>query len=276
MVWRRVFLSRPDSALEQLFENESRRMSRFRAAFIHLLLSLIPISVVIGMVFLIWYPEPSLEVLGAASIMQLVVVVHLAIGPLLTLVVYKHGKPGLRFDLIVIVLLQIAALAYGSYRLYDEKPHYLVFTIDRLEYVPLKQIDSSAIRYDELRSKSFAELILVFARPPEDPEEYQRYLNSVAFEGQPDLERRAEYWEPWMAGADVIRHKIKSLEDIGTETTAEQNALQQAIDNYASAHPELGVIPIGGVEDDIGMLLDRRTLELLSVLRANPWKSSEE
>jgi hypothetical protein len=38
----------------------------------------------------------------------------LALGPLLTLIVFEPGKPSLKFDLSCIVLLQLGALLYGG------------------------------------------------------------------------------------------------------------------------------------------------------------------
>lgn len=235
------------------------------------MISAVLVSIVIGIVFWVWYPSPSFEVVGASSIIRLLVGVDLVLGPLLTLIVYKHGKPGLKFDLAVIALLQIVALVYGSYRLYDEKPRYMVFAVDRIEFIAEKQIDTSAIRYDELRGKEFAKLIPVFARLPEDPEEYQRYFDSVLFEGKPDLESRPEYWEPWANGADIIRRRIKRLEEMKPASADEQEVLQRAIDKFSAAHPKLGILPIGGVQKDMGMLLDVDTLDVLGVIYANPW-----
>jgi hypothetical protein len=250
-------------------------MSRYRAALIHLLISAVLVGNVIGLVIWVWYPEPSFEAVGTISIIGLLVGVDLVMGPLLTLIVFKHGKPGLMFDLSVIALMQIVALIYGSYTLYEEKPNYLVFAIDRLEFVSKKQVDQSAIQYDELRNKHFAELIQVFARSPEDPDEFQRYFDSVVFDGKPDLESRAEYWEPWTAGADVIRSQLKSIEDIRPASPLERENLQQAIDDYAEDHPNLGILPIGGIEKDLGMLLDGDTLEILGILDADPWLPNE-
>lgn len=232
------------------------------------------VSSVIGIVYWIWYPEPTLEVVGAFPIIRLLVLVDLIVGPLLTMVVFVHGKPGLRFDLTVIALLQISALFYGSYRLYDEKPDYLVFTVDRLEFVSSKQIDESAIQFDGTETNRFARLTQVFAKLPKDPEEYQRYLVSV-MDGQPDLERRPEYWEPWTAGADTIRDRVKEIVEIKATSTRESENIRQAIEEYGDAHPNLGVLPIGGIERDLGMLIDRDTLEVLDVLDANPWQSEE-
>jgi hypothetical protein len=247
-------------------------VSRYKAALIHLLISAVLVSNVIAVVFWVWYPHPAFEAVGAFSIIRLLVVVDLVMGPTLTLVVYKQGKPGLKFDLTVIAIMQVVALIYGSYTLYVEKPKYMVFVIDRVEFVSRSVVDESAIRFDELRKKRFAKLIQVFARPPEDPAEYQRYLDSVVFEGKPDLERRTEFYEPWVAGADAIRRKVKPIEQIKAATSRERKNVQRAIDQYAETHPNLGILPIGAIERDVGMLLDRDTLEILGVLDANPWK----
>lgn len=250
-------------------------MSRYRASLIHLMISALLAGIVVGIIYWVWYPEPTLTVVGAFPIILLLIGVHLVIGPLLTLIVYKHGKPGLKFDLSVIALMQIVALTYGSYRLYEEKPHYVVFAIDRLEFVSKKQVDRSAIRFDESQTRRFANLVLVFARRPEDPEEYQRYFDSVVFDGMPDLESRAEYWEPWSDGVDFIRQRVKAVEEVKPSSPDEQVNLRQAIDKYAEDHPNLGILPIGGVEKDVGMLLDRDTLEIIDVINANPWLSDE-
>ena len=199
--------------------------------------------------------------------------VDLILGPLLTLIVFKQGKPGLKFDLTVIAFTQIVALIYGTYTLYTEKPDYMVFAVDRLEFVSKNFIDQSKIRYDELRTREITELMPVFARSPEDPQEFQAYLDSVVVDGRPDLEARPEFWEPWAAGADIIREQMKSLDELVTATVEDEENIQNAIDKYSGAHPDLGLLPVGGIEDNIGILLDRTTLEVLGVLHVNPWET---
>lgn len=59
--------------------------------------------------------------------MRIIVGVDLILGPLLTLVVYKHGKPGLRFDLTLIGLVQSICLAAGVWIVYSERPLAMVY-----------------------------------------------------------------------------------------------------------------------------------------------------
>jgi hypothetical protein len=238
------------------------------------LISLVLVSCVFAVVFLAWYPQPAFEVVGAFPVIRMLVVVHLLIGPLLTMVVYKQGKPGLKFDLAFIVLVQIAALIYGAHRLHAERPQYLVFAVDRVEYVSDEGIDTSEIRFAELRDRPLTKLVNVFARRPEDAGEFQRYLDSVMTEGKPDLERRPEFWEPWSAGAEEIRKAVRPIGKIVTADPHEKKTLNQALNDYGSEYPNLGVLPIGGVQEDFGLLVDRETLEVLGAIRVNPWGQS--
>ena len=239
------------------------------------MISAVLVSSVFAIVFLLWYPSPSFSVVGTSSIIQMLIGVDLVLGPLLTLIVFKQGKPGLKFDLAVIATVQLAALAFGSHRLYEEKPDYIVFAVDRLEFVSGNHIDKSQIKHDEFRDRLADKLTLAVAVPPEDPQEFQAFLDSVIMEGKPDLESRPEYWIPWSSGGDAIRERMKSIEDVDPASPAEEAAVRRAIEKYGETHPELGILPIGAVEADIAMLLDRNTLEILGTLEVNPWVSSE-
>ena len=246
-------------------------MSRYKASLIHLLISAVLVGSVVGVVYWFWYPEPTFEVVGIMQIVLLLVTVDLIVGPLLTLIVYKHGKPGMRFDLTVIALIQVIALAYGTYRMYEEKPHYLVFVVDRLEFVSQKGLDRSQLDVEENKAPRFVNLVQVFAQVPQDTAEYQRYMDSIMTEGKPDLERRPEYWQTWNSGAASIREKIKPLDTVKPGDPNAISELQQASERFGGTHDNLGVLPIGGIEDDVGMLIDYDTLEVLDVLKVNPW-----
>ena len=246
-------------------------MTRFQASRIHLAISAAVVGTVLAIVFLIWYPGPTFEIAGAITPVFVLIGVDLVLGPLLTLIVYKEGKPGLKFDLTFIATVQLVALFYGSLTLYSERPHFIVFAVDRITLVAEKDIDSSLIQYEELTQKSIGSLINVFARKPVDGEEFQRFLDSILFEGMPDLERRSEFWEPWESGSDIIRSAIKSLDNFEPASELERQELAGAISRFGSEHPRLGLLPIGGIEEDIGMLLDLDSLVLLDVIRVNPW-----
>ncbi|MEM7078414.1 MAG: hypothetical protein AAF513_07270 [Pseudomonadota bacterium] len=107
-------------------------MSRFSAAGIHLAISFV---IFVGLAYLIvfeWYPGIFFDTDGGWRGMRIIVAVDMVLGPLLTLVVYKHGKPGLKTDLTLIALLQAVCLTAGTYVVYSERPISVVYVDGRI------------------------------------------------------------------------------------------------------------------------------------------------
>jgi hypothetical protein len=110
-------------------------MSRTRAAIIHLLASFVVGLVLLLLLWFVWYPAPMLTAIGGHEILFLIVGVDVVIGPLLTFVVFKSGKRTLKFDLAVIVALQIAALIYGISSLWEARPAFVAALGDKFQVV---------------------------------------------------------------------------------------------------------------------------------------------
>src|SRR5699024_7695764 len=113
-------------------KNMSKRLKFFLS---HLSISFLIALLVVGLVFFIWYPSPLATAVGVTHIFLMLLVIDVILGPLLGLLVYKEGKKTLKFDLSVIILIQIAALCYGVFSIEQGRPAWLVFHVDRFELV---------------------------------------------------------------------------------------------------------------------------------------------
>src|SRR5262245_9454808 len=102
-------------------------MSRYRAAAIHLGLSVLLFIAVGYAVLFIWYPDFFFETDCGWQGMRIIAAVDLVVGPLLTLIVFKAGKPGLRFDLTAIGVLQAICLAAGVWIVHGGRPLAIVY-----------------------------------------------------------------------------------------------------------------------------------------------------
>lgn len=102
-------------------------MSRYLAAFYHLLISLVIFAGLAYLVLFVWYPDFFYTIDGGWEGMRIIIFVDLVLGPCLTLVVYKAGKKGLKFDLTCIGILQAVCLAAGLFVVYSERPTFFVF-----------------------------------------------------------------------------------------------------------------------------------------------------
>ena len=119
----------------------SRGFTRWQAAGTHLLISVAIAAVALFVLLRVWYPPPLFTAEGGNELLFMLVAVDVVIGPLITLIVFKSGKPGLRFDLSVIALLQACALACGSYTMFVARPVFIAFIVDRFEIVRANDID---------------------------------------------------------------------------------------------------------------------------------------
>ena len=102
-------------------------MSRFSASFYHLLISIFVFVCLSTLVLTVWYPDFFYTTDGGWEGMRIIIGVDLVLGPLLTLIVFKPGKPGLKFDLATIGTLQALCLVAGAYVIYQERPYFFIY-----------------------------------------------------------------------------------------------------------------------------------------------------
>ncbi len=249
-------------------------MTRSRAALLHLIVSATIVGTALAIVFLVWYPGYLFTLSGAISPVLVMIGVDVTLGPLLTFIVFKPGKPGLKFDMAFIFTVQIIALGYGTLTLFNERPHFFVFAQDSFTAISAQQVDMDALRYEELWDKPLIGPINTFARMPEDPAERNRLFESVMFEGQPDLERRAEYYEPYANGLDTLRAVAKPLELIEPGTEEEQQAFARLKARYAEG--SILLVPARTFKEDYSVVLDAESLEPIDIVRIDIWDRSED
>jgi hypothetical protein len=81
-------------------------MTRYHASFYHFLISFAIFILLSYLVLMVWYPEFFYSIDGGWEGMRIIIGVDLVLGPVLTLIVFRAGKPGLKMDLTLIGLFQ--------------------------------------------------------------------------------------------------------------------------------------------------------------------------
>jgi hypothetical protein len=175
----------------------TRKLTRWQASGLHLLISATIAATALAVTLLAWYPRPLFEASGGTGLLHILVGVDVAIGPLLTLAVFKSGKPGMRFDLTVIGLLQLSALLYGSYVMFEARPVFIALVKGQFEAVSAVEIPKDQLA--QARRPEYRELPVT---GPEvvyieiDQDEMQEVIRSV-FAGGPDIQHRPKYFVPY-------------------------------------------------------------------------------
>lgn len=242
--------------------------NRYQAFAVHLLLSLLIVSTVVFLIFYLWYPEPFFTVDGGWSVLRMIILVDLVLGPALMLVVYKPGKKGLKFDMATIVTVQIAALLYGTNVLYDERPVFMVFSVDRFVVVSADDIDYGKLRYPELKEKPTTGPIPVYAQLPTDPNERLRF-NQEVMQGKPDLEYRSEYYVPYLPNLDKVLSKRKAKETLLTKSEYYKNNLNSFEQQHCAAG--CAYYPLVGKKKDMLIAISQRDGHVVGAVDLDPW-----
>jgi hypothetical protein len=192
--------------------------SRFYAFLTHLLLSGLVAAITIIIVFFIWYPRPLDEATGVTQIFLLLLTVDIVTGPVMTFVVYQRDKKGLKFDLSVIVLLQIVAFSYGMSTVFAGRPAFIVFNQDRFDITRLVEIDAESAKKAELAGNESAKVgwfqpRWVGAIAPTDRKRAEDIL-FAALDGGADWPQLPELYVPLEQVKQQMLKKAQSLSTI--------------------------------------------------------------
>lgn len=204
----------------------AHRLSRSGA---HLLLSLLVAALVALLVFNVWYPAPFRELSGGLALFGILVTVDLLLGPLATAVVSKPGKSQRewRLDVALIVVVQLAALGYGLWTMYQARPVYMAFEIDRLRVVNAVDVDVERLPMASagLQALPIAGPGLVAVRPFTSANESVN-ATLAALQGA-ELGFRPDFWMPYDQAREAILAAAQPLTELTgrkPETQAQLNA----------------------------------------------------
>jgi hypothetical protein len=190
-----------------------KKVTRWQASGIHLLLSAAIAAVALALMLLVWYPHPLFVAAGGNDLLFLLVGVDVIIGPLITLIIFKAGKKGLKFDLVAIGVLQLAALIYGVGIVYLARPAFIVFVKDRFEVVTAVELQPENLA--EAKDPRFARVpvtgpVWVYGEFPTATEERQRMVE-LALSGL-DLQHFPRYYRPYEQGVKDILARAMTVE----------------------------------------------------------------
>ncbi len=248
-------------------------MSRWKASATHLTICIvIAISVLLLMLFA-WFPPPYFSAQGGKDLLILIFSVDVVLGPLITLIIYKHGKKGLKFDLAVIAILQLSALAYGIVALSEARPVYLVYSVDRFELINIRDIapaDMSKAKLDEYKTFPLIGPKIVAAKLPENTQESNALMFS-AFAGGPDLSALPKYYVSYQSQKQNVIDHLKPLSRLRASATQADVNLDQVVKTSGLKEYELGFLPVETAKGDLTAIINRKSAEVVDVIAVDPW-----
>lgn len=244
-------------------------MNRWRAAGIHLLISAGIAAGVLALMLGVWYGPTLFRAMGGAGLALILVGVDVVMGPALTLVVFRSGKRGLKFDLAAIALFQLAALLYGCYVVSLARPAFIVFVKDQFQVATVAELDPQYLaeaRYPQYRSPPWSGPELVYGEWPKDHEEQQKLL--FAGLAGVDLQHFPKYYAPYEQGKEQILAKALPLSSVHRTEPEAAKAIDEWIARSGVDARDLLYLRLRGRTAWVAVLIDRLSARPVKMLLA--------
>lgn len=239
--------------------------SRLAAAAVHLGLSLVVAAVAAWLVFRIWYPYPYNEISGGRELFTLIVTVDVILGPLLTFAVYNVAKRRheLLLDIAVIAMLQVAALGYGLWTVFEARPVYLVHEVDRFQVVVAADIDRQELQkaLPELRSLPISGVKTIGVRKARDSQELMESIEQ-AMAGR-DVSLRPDWWVPMgPSQQEILAQRGKGLDWLRAKGPQASQKVDHALKAIGLPEAELWAFPVVARVTGWSALVNRKTFQV--------------
>jgi hypothetical protein len=245
-----------------------KAFSRWRAAGIHLAISFAVTCAVIAVMFFLWYPVPYFQAMGGGGLLMLVTGIDVVLGPLITLIIFKPKKKSLKFDLMCVAIVQVAALAYGVAIMFQARPVYMVFNKDRFDVIIAADMDAKEM--SKVTDAAFKSLSLngpqtVSLDTSTDITEVQRIvdsgINSRAF---------SQYYVAYESSAKSAAAASQSFAQTQRIKPAAAEKLKAFLTSKSLDENKVGFLPLYTRNEDMTVVLERETGKILAIAPVEP------
>ena len=247
-------------------------LNRWNASGLHLAISAVIGVGVVALMLALWYPQHYFAAMGGDTLILLLIGVDVVIGPLITLIVYDPKKKSLRFDLAVIALLQLAALAYGCSVMLNARPVFNVFVVDRFEVIAANAVDEESREKaaPPFRSLSLTGPKLVGAKEPSDPKRMSDIVIS-AVGGGLDLANLPDLFVPYEEVEASAGRAAKPLAELAKRQPQDASIIRSFISESGRPEDAIGYLPMKARNKDMAVVVDKKTGDVLGIVPVNPW-----
>lgn len=234
----------------------------------HLSVSFCIALIAVIIVFMFWYPSPINKAVGITHIILMMLVIDVIVGPLLGWFVYKVGKKTLKFDLSVIIFVQVLALGYGVYSIAQARPAWIVFNVDRFELVRNNQIYQKKVTTakTEFQTPSWVAPQYVSVKKIEDKKVRNDLMMQEIFSGI-SLAQHPELYQSLSLAKTQIQNKAQKLD------TLNEFNVKSEVNGILHQYPQADAwLPLQTQVVDMVVLINKEKGEVVKIVDLRPWK----
>lgn len=242
---------------------------RCKAAGVHFLCSLAVLSAAAFVLFFEWFPYPYWSLAGGQRLIEIIFMVDLVLGPLLTLLLFdiRKTKPALALDMTLIIMLQIGAMSYGLHSAFAARPVYLVYEVDRFVVVTAADVNPNDLVKAETDFQQLPRrgIKKIGVREPQSPEERLASFE-LALAGK-DVSLRPDYWKHFdEASKQQLRQRMRNLAELNARGEREKNMVRDFLKGRQERIEAFSYVPIVFRGQVWSVVLFESTLEIAGYL----------
>jgi len=232
----------------------------------HLVASIFVAMCTACIVFMFWYPYPLNIAVGVTHIFLMMLGIDMVLGPFFSWLVYKEGKKSLKFDLTIIILIQVLALGFGLYKIADGRPVWIVFNVDRFELVKNNEIVIQNITKvsEQFHNNSYFKPQFAATQFASDAKTRTSDLMNEVLNGV-SIAQRPERYIPLEKAKNQILKRGQSLDLLNKYNNKLQ--VQQILSQYSDAKTYL---PLAATKQDMTVLLNSQG-DIIKIVDLRPW-----
>ena len=147
--------------------------TKLKATAIHISMSIAVFVYLAYQIYYNWYPQPYFETDGGWQGIRLVAAVDLVLGPFITFLIFDLSKPRreIVLDLLIILVIQFGALAYGIYVTYTQRPIAIVLIDEFVVPSTMEHYGGRLESVEQLSKYSDEKPPIIYAELPMNVEE---------------------------------------------------------------------------------------------------------
>jgi len=246
---------------------ETKKVTRWKASGLHLLISVAIAATVLVVMLQLWFPGRLFSAGGGNDLLFILVTVDVIIGPLITLAVYRQGKRGMTFDLVVIAALQVSALAYGMHIVYLARPAFIVFVKDQFQVATVVDIppeDYARAKYPQFSRPPAGGPLWVFSEYPTDQEQ-RNDVTWAALSGR-DMETFPQFFAPYDQHRQEVLKAAWTLAKMREMEPAESKIVDAFIKEEGLKEDAVRYVRLKARRSWVAVLIDAKTAEPLKMV----------
>ena len=207
---------------------ETKRLRLFpaklRAALIHIGISAAIFMVFLYLILVEWYPPPFFTTDGGWNGVVIMVLVDIVLGPTLTFIIFnpRKSRKEILLDLSIVAVIQLGALAWGGYTVYNQRPVAVVEWEGVLKPLTIEPLYAQEKTLADLQQFGTGSRPVIRAEPPKTKDEIGTMMD-LAF--NKDIGETQQFWMFRSFKGSLAEIKKRAL-DITTviKSNAEINA----------------------------------------------------